>query len=67
MTRSFSTRTKAVIGLNVSYDINEQIAVSFEGINLTGEDQRIYHRVPEQVYYVYELAPRYQVGVRYKF
>jgi len=53
--------------LNVSYDINEQIAVSFEGINLTGEDQRIYHRVPEQVYYVYELAPRYQVGVRYKF
>ena len=53
--------------LNVSYDINEQIAVSFEGINLTGEDQRIYHRVPEQVYYVYELAPRYQIGVRYKF
>ncbi len=53
--------------LNISYDINEQIAVSFEGINLTGEDQRIYHRVPEQVYYVYELAPRYQLGVRYKF
>ena len=51
----------------MSYDINEQIAVSFEGINLTGEDQRIYHRVPEQVYYVYELAPRYQIGVRYKF
>ena len=36
--------------LNVSYDINEQLAVSFEGINLTGEDQRIYHRVPEQVF-----------------
>jgi TonB-dependent receptor len=53
--------------LNVSYDINEQLAVSFEGINLTGEDQRIYHRVPEQVFYVYELAPRYLLGVRYKF
>ena len=53
--------------LNISYDINEQLAVSFEGINLTGEDQRIYHRVPEQVYYVYELSPRYQLGVRYKF
>ncbi|MAN44864.1 MAG: TonB-dependent receptor [Alphaproteobacteria bacterium] len=53
--------------LNVSYDINEQLAVSFEGINLTGEDQRTYHRVPEQVYYVYELSPRYLVGLRYKF
>jgi len=53
--------------LNVSYDINEQLAVSFEGINLTGEDQRIYHRVPEQVFYVYELSPRYLLGVRYKF
>jgi TonB-dependent receptor len=53
--------------LNVSYDINEQLAVSFEGINLTGEDQRIYHRVPEQVFYVYELSPRYLLGLRYKF
>ena len=53
--------------LNVSYDINEQLAVSFEGINLTGEDQRTYHRVPEEVYYVYELSPRYLVGLRYKF
>ncbi|WP_290498156.1 TonB-dependent receptor [Hyphomonas sp. UBA4494] len=61
------TEEYSQIDLNVSYDINDQIAVSFEGINLAGEDQRLYHRVPEQVYYVYELAPRYQVGVRYKF
>lgn len=53
--------------LNVSYDINEQLSVSFEGINLTGEDQRIYHRVPEQVYYTYELSPRYVLGARYRF
>lgn len=53
--------------LNLSYDINDRWAVSFEGINLTGEDQRTYHRVPEQVYYVYELSPRYIVGARYKF
>ncbi|RAN33796.1 TonB-dependent receptor [Hyphomonas pacifica] len=53
--------------LNVSYDINERTSVSFEGINLTGEDQRTYHRVPEQFYYAYELSPRYLLGVRYKF
>ena len=53
--------------LSVSYDINERFSVSFEGINLTGEDQRTYHRVPEEVYYVYELAPRYVIGARYKF
>jgi outer membrane receptor protein involved in Fe transport len=53
--------------LSVSYDINERLSVSFEGINLTGEDQRTYHRVPEEVYYVYELSPRYVIGARYKF
>ena len=53
--------------LNVSYDINDQIAVSFEAINLTGEDQRTYHRVPEQIYYAYELSPRYILSARYKF
>ena len=53
--------------LNVSYDINDQIAVSFEAINLTGEDQRTYHRVPEEVYYAYELSPRYVLSARYRF
>ena len=53
--------------LNVSYDINEHVAVSFEAINITGEDQRVYHRVPEQFYYSYELSPRYLLGARYKF
>jgi TonB-dependent receptor len=53
--------------LSVSYDINDRFSVSFEGVNLTGEDQRTYHRVPEEVYYVYELSPRYMVGARYKF
>lgn len=53
--------------LNVSYDLTDNIALSFEAINITGEDQRTYHRVPEQVYYVYELSPRYMFGARYKF
>lgn len=53
--------------LNVSYDLTEQVAVSFEAINITGEDIRVYHRVPEQFYYSYELSPRYLLGVRYQF
>ena len=53
--------------LNLSYDVTEQFVVSFEAINITGEDQRTYHRVPEQFYYGYELSPRYILGARYKF
>ena len=53
--------------LNVSYDITDRIALSFEAINITGEDQRTYHRVPEQLYYAYELSPRYILGARYRF
>ncbi|MCI4645578.1 MAG: TonB-dependent receptor [Hyphomonadaceae bacterium] len=55
------------LDLNLSYDVNDQLAVSFEAINLTGEDQRTYHRVSEQVYYAYELSPRYVLGARYRF
>ena len=55
------------LDLSVSYDIMQNLTVSFEGINLTGADQRIYHRVPEQIYYAYELSPRFTLGLRYKF
>ncbi|MCA8905109.1 MAG: TonB-dependent receptor, partial [Hyphomonas sp.] len=53
--------------LSVSYDLTDRLSLSFEGINLTGEDQRMYHRVPAEVYYVYELSPRYVFGARYRF
>ncbi len=53
--------------LNVSYDLTQNVALSFEAINITGEDVRVYHRVPEQFYYSYELSPRYLIGARYKF
>ncbi|MEJ0061477.1 MAG: TonB-dependent receptor [Terricaulis sp.] len=53
--------------VSVSYDITEALQVSFEGINLTGEDQRQYHRVPAEVHYTYELSPRYMAGARYRF
>lgn len=52
---------------SVSYDVTDNLALSFEAINITGEDQRTYHRVPEQVYFAYELSPRYILGARYTF
>lgn len=55
------------IDMNVSYNITEQIAVSFEGINLAGEDNREFGRNSKQVWYLEDLGPRYQLGVRYKF
>jgi len=55
------------LDLNVSYDINEKIAVSFEGINLLGEHLRTYARDKNELYHAQELDARYLVGVRYKF
>lgn len=57
----------AQVDVNVSYDINERIAVSFEGINLTGENLRTYARSSNQLWFAQELEPRYLLGARYKF
>ncbi len=53
--------------LSLNYDVNDHFAISFEAINITGEDQRTFHRVPEQVYFTYELSPRYVLGARYRY
>ena len=52
---------------NISYDLNDQIALSFEAINLTGENLRTYTRSEAQLVFAQELNPRYLVGARYKF
>lgn len=61
-TEAFST-----FDLNVSYDVTEDIVVSFEAINITGEDSREYNRAVNQLWFARENAPRYFLGVRYKF
>lgn len=53
--------------MNVTYDFTDNLQVSFEGINLTGEDHRQYYRKEVMLRYAYELHPRYALGVRYKF
>ena len=53
--------------LNVSYAVTEDLSVSFEGINLDGEDQREHSRTSAQFLKLEILGPRYALGVRYRF
>jgi TonB-dependent receptor len=53
--------------LSVGYNFNERLSVSFEGLNLTGEDVRQHGRSDLQLWYLEELGPRYALGARYKF
>lgn len=55
------------IDLNLTYDVTESLQVSFEAINLTGEDLRTFGRDSSEFWFIQELDPRYLVGARYKF
>ncbi|MDN4501739.1 TonB-dependent receptor [Alteromonadaceae bacterium BrNp21-10] len=55
------------IDVNVSYGITEQLTVSFEGLNITGENSRSHGRNYEMMWDMYDLGARYQVGARYTF
>jgi TonB-dependent receptor len=55
------------IDLNVGYDITDHFAVSFEAVNLTGEDVRWHGRSNKQLWRLEDLGPRYALGARYKF
>jgi len=53
--------------LSVGYDINDHIAVSFEAVNLTGEDVRWHGRSDKQLWRLEDQGARYSLGARYKF
>jgi TonB-dependent receptor len=55
------------IDLSVGYDINDQFAVSFEAINLAGEDVRWHGRSTKQLWRLEDTGARYALGARYKF
>lgn len=55
------------LDLNVNYDVTDQLVVSFEAINITGEDLRHYGRDDSNLWFAQELDPRYIVGARYRF
>jgi len=55
------------IDLNIGYDVTSKLQISFEGINLTGEDLRSYGRAHTDYWLIQQLKPRYLLGARYKF
>lgn len=57
----------AQIDANVTYHITDDLAISLEGINLTGEDRREHARNKNMMWGYDDLGPRYQAGVRYTF
>ncbi|MCW3837698.1 TonB-dependent receptor [Sphingomonas canadensis] len=52
---------------SVSWDITDQIAVSFEAINILSEPIRSYGRDENQVWFAQEQKPRLFLGARYRF
>ena len=52
---------------DVSYDINDNLAVSFEGINIFEESLRHYARDKNELWFAQELDTRYLLGLRYRF
>jgi outer membrane receptor protein involved in Fe transport len=55
------------VDASISYDVTENITVTLEGINLTGEDFVTFGRSRSQVLFAQELAPRFLFGARYRF
>ena len=53
--------------LSVGYDFNDHLSVTFEAINLTGEDIRIHGRSELQLFRLEDQFARYAIGARYKF
>jgi TonB-dependent receptor len=52
---------------NVSYNVNDQLTITLEGINMTDEYTRSYVRAERATGFLTVLAPRYMLGVRYDF
>ncbi len=55
------------LDMNVSYQVNDHLSLSLEGINLTDQDYRVHGRNSKQLYSLEQYGPRYMFGVRYKF
>lgn len=55
------------LDLNISYEFDSGVALSFDAINLTSEGSRKFGRTETAVYFVQELDPRYVLSARYHF
>jgi TonB-dependent receptor len=57
----------AQVDFSAGYDLNESISLTFEGLNITGEDSRSHGRSEAQMYSLEDLGARYQLGLRVTF
>ncbi|MCW9016156.1 MAG: TonB-dependent receptor, partial [Kangiellaceae bacterium] len=55
------------IDLNVGYKFSENFSISFDGINLTGENYRSHGRTQAQIWLLEQYGARYAIGARYTF
>ena len=55
------------IDLNVSYDFENNVSIFFEGLNVTGENDRWHGRTTNMIEYLEDLGARYNLGARYTF
>jgi len=55
------------LDFSLGYDVTDRLALSFEGINVLGEDIRTYGRSKRQMFFAQENYPRYYLGARYRF
>ena len=55
------------IDLNVTYNINDKLAIGLDGINITGEGQLIYSRTKNMQWWNAEGDPRWTLSARYNF
>ncbi|WP_049722151.1 TonB-dependent receptor [Gilvimarinus polysaccharolyticus] len=55
------------IDLSISYELTDNLTLSAEGLNITGEDSRLYGRSESQMFSLEDLGARYSVGARYTF
>ncbi|MDO6746137.1 TonB-dependent receptor [Gilvimarinus sp. 1_MG-2023] len=55
------------IDFSISYEVSDNVTLSAEGLNITGEDSRLYGRSERQMFNLEDLGARYSVGARYTF
>lgn len=61
------TAAFGTLDFNISYDLTENIALSFEGVNITSESLRQYGRDKTNLVFAQELKPRLLLGARFRF
>lgn len=55
------------VDFNISYDFNDNLTFSLDGINVTGEGQKMFSRTENMLWWTAEADPRYMLSARYSF